>query len=72
MRILIVEDEPKVATALRQGLEAETYFISVANNGEEGFPVAAFPADSLWSRCGTPARAWTCRTGRLFSGKAGS
>lgn len=37
MRILVVEDEPKVAAALQQGLEAESYSVSVANNGEEGF-----------------------------------
>lgn len=36
MRILIVEDELKVATALREGLEAESYAVAVANTGEEG------------------------------------
>lgn len=41
VRILIVEDEPKVAAALRQGLETESYSISVANNGEEGFFLAS-------------------------------
>lgn len=37
MRILIVEDESKVAGALMQGLEAESYDVSVASTGEEGF-----------------------------------
>ena len=37
MRILIVEDEPKIARALREGLEAESYTVAVANTGEDGF-----------------------------------
>ena len=37
MRILVVEDERKVAKALRDGLEAEHYEITVARTGEEGF-----------------------------------
>ena len=37
MQILIVEDEPKLAQALKQGLEAEHYEVKVAANGEEGF-----------------------------------
>jgi DNA-binding response OmpR family regulator len=37
MRILIVEDEAKVARALSHGLEREFYEVVVASNGEEGF-----------------------------------
>lgn len=37
MRILIVEDEAKVARALSYGLERELYDVVVASNGEEGF-----------------------------------
>jgi len=37
MRILIVEDEAKVAGALEQGLKAEHYDVVVAATGEEGF-----------------------------------
>lgn len=37
MRILVVEDERKVATALQQGLEAEGYAVTLAADGEEGF-----------------------------------
>jgi len=37
MRILIVEDEPKLAQALKQGLENEHYRVKVAETGEEGF-----------------------------------
>ena len=37
MRILVVEDERKVARALQEGLEAESYEVAVAHTGEEGF-----------------------------------
>jgi len=37
VRVLIVEDEKKVAKALREGLEAEHYDVRVACTGEEGF-----------------------------------
>jgi DNA-binding response OmpR family regulator len=37
MRILIVEDEPKVAAALKEGLEVEGYQVTLAQTGEEGF-----------------------------------
>ena len=35
MRILVVEDERKVANALREGLEAEQYHVTLAHTGEE-------------------------------------
>lgn len=37
MRILVIEDEPKVARALEQGLAAEHYEVAIARRGEEGF-----------------------------------
>lgn len=37
MRILVVEDEPKVARALKEGLEGERYDVVVARTGEDGF-----------------------------------
>lgn len=37
MRILVVEDETKVARALREGLTREQYEVVLAPNGEEGF-----------------------------------
>jgi len=37
VKILVVEDEPKVAGALKEGLEEEGYDITVARTGEEGF-----------------------------------
>ena len=40
MRILLVEDEVKVAKALKQGLEAEHYEVTVAHTGEDAFFLA--------------------------------
>jgi DNA-binding response OmpR family regulator len=40
-RVLVVEDEPKVARALREGLEAEGYAVEVAKTGEDGFFLAS-------------------------------
>jgi Response regulators consisting of a CheY-like receiver domain and a winged-helix DNA-binding domain len=37
VHILVVEDEPKLANALKDGLEDEKYRVSVATSGEEGF-----------------------------------
>lgn len=37
LRILVVEDEAKVARALREGLEREEYEVAIARTGEEGF-----------------------------------
>ena len=40
MRILIVEDEKKVAGFIKKGLEEETYAVDVAHDGEEGLHLA--------------------------------
>ena len=37
MRILVIEDEAKVAQALKEGLQGEHYDVAVAPTGEEGF-----------------------------------
>jgi two-component system copper resistance phosphate regulon response regulator CusR len=37
VHILVVEDEPKLADALKEGLEAEQYRVSMARTGEDGF-----------------------------------
>lgn len=36
MRILIVEDEKKVASFIKKGLEEELFLVETANNGKEG------------------------------------
>ncbi|MEO8098573.1 MAG: response regulator transcription factor [Acidobacteriota bacterium] len=37
MQILIVEDEPKLASTLQSGLEGEGYEVTVSPNGEDGY-----------------------------------
>lgn len=40
MKILVVEDEHKIANSIKQGLEQENYTVDVAYNGEEGLDLA--------------------------------
>jgi DNA-binding response OmpR family regulator len=40
MRLLVVEDEPNVASALQGGLTAEGFNVDVANDGDTGFWMA--------------------------------
>jgi DNA-binding response OmpR family regulator len=40
VRILVIEDEPKLGKALREGLQAEQYDAALAHTGEEGFYLA--------------------------------
>jgi two-component system, OmpR family, copper resistance phosphate regulon response regulator CusR len=55
--ILIIEDEKKVALAIRQGLESEGYDAVVAGTGEEGFFLASTrPFDLILLDWMLPAR----------------
>lgn len=48
MRVLVVEDEPKIAAFLKRGLEENAYAVDVARDGEEGLAWAqAFPYDLI-------------------------
>jgi len=47
MQILVIEDEPKVAEALQEGLEAEHYEVTVVHTGEDGFYEASARAFDL-------------------------
>lgn len=47
MRILVIEDEPKVARALNAGLQRAGYEVSVSATGEEGFFTASAQAFDL-------------------------
>jgi len=47
VRILVVEDEKKVAKALEEGLEAEHYEVAVAHTGEDGFYLISTQAFDL-------------------------
>ncbi len=40
MKILVVEDEHKIANSLKQGLEQEKYAVDVAYDGENGLDLA--------------------------------
>jgi len=41
MRVLVVEDEHKIANAVKRGLEQESYAVDVAFDGEYGFDLAS-------------------------------
>lgn len=40
MKILLVEDEKKIASFIRKGLEAEGFVVDVSHDGNEGFTIA--------------------------------
>ena len=40
MRVLVVEDEHKIARALAKALEQETYAVDIAYDGDEGYAMA--------------------------------
>lgn len=40
MRILVVEDEHKIANSIKRGLEQEAYAVDVAYDGEDGYDLA--------------------------------
>ncbi|MFA5827777.1 MAG: response regulator transcription factor [Candidatus Shapirobacteria bacterium] len=41
MRILVVEDEHRIANSIKKGLEQEKYVVDVSYDGEEGFDLAS-------------------------------
>lgn len=41
MRILVVEDEEKIANSIKKGLEQERFVVDVAYDGEEGYDLAS-------------------------------
>jgi two-component system copper resistance phosphate regulon response regulator CusR len=47
VRILVVEDEPKLALAVKQGLEADGHAVTTAWSGEDGFFLAQTQAYDL-------------------------
>ena len=40
MRILVVEDEKKIASFIKRGLKEERYAVDIANNGQDGLFLA--------------------------------
>ncbi|HOX01987.1 MAG TPA: response regulator transcription factor [Candidatus Paceibacterota bacterium] len=48
MRVLVIEDEKKIASFVRKGLEAEGFVVEVAHHGDEGYALATSrPYDAL-------------------------
>jgi DNA-binding response OmpR family regulator len=45
MRILVVEDEHRIAQAIKQGLEQESYAVDVCFDGEDGYSTAVAAKD---------------------------
>ena len=41
MRILVVEDEHRIANSIKKGLEQDSYAVDVAYDGEQGFDMAS-------------------------------
>ena len=41
MKVLVIEDEVRLARAIKEGLEQETYAVDLATNGEEGYQIAS-------------------------------
>jgi len=41
MRVLIVEDEHKIATSIKKGLEQESFVVDIAFDGEDGYNLAS-------------------------------
>jgi DNA-binding response OmpR family regulator len=57
MRVLVIEDDPKVAGAVRAGLTAEGYELAVSKTGEDGyFRATTEPFDILVLDLGLPGR----------------
>ncbi len=40
MKVLVIEDEKKMASLVRKGLEAQGFVVEVSQNGDEGFALA--------------------------------
>ena len=40
MKILVVEDDPKLSTLIQQGLEADGFIVDLCRNGDDGFVLA--------------------------------
>src|ERR1043166_352636 len=73
MRILIVEDEQKMANLLKRGLEEETHSVMLAHDGHEGFEMSqTYPFDVIvldGSARSIPAGSRTSRLEASFSAK---
>jgi DNA-binding response OmpR family regulator len=48
MKILVIEDQKKIAFALRDGLVEERFSVDVASTGEEGYYLLSTGIYDLW------------------------
>ena len=57
MRVLVIEDDPKVAGAVKSGLQGEGYQAVVSSTGEDGyFRATTEPFDAILLDLGLPGR----------------
>ena len=58
MKILIVEDEKRLAGIMKQGLEEQAFIVDLAHDGEEGLYMAQIflMMPCCWTSC---FRSWT-------------
>src|SRR5690606_41001163 len=65
MRILVVEDEPKIAASIKKGLEAETFSVDVVSDGDSGLSYGRSPEYDViildWLLPGSMDGAAVCR-----------
>jgi len=47
MRILVVEDEPKIAKSIKQGLEQEGYAVDISYSGRDAYDKASVDSYDL-------------------------
>lgn len=65
MRVLVVEDEPKIASSIKKGLEAETFSVDVVSDGDSGLSYGRSPEYDViildWLLPGSMDGAAVCR-----------
>src|SRR5690606_1322553 len=55
MRVLVVEDEPKIAASIKKGLEAETFSVDVVEDGDSALSYGRSPEyDAIVLDCMLP------------------
>lgn len=47
MRILVIEDDERISSFVKRGLEAEGYLIDIAQDGQEGIQMGVGPYDAI-------------------------
>ena len=71
MRLLVVEDEHRLAAGLRKGLEAEGFAVDVVHNGPDGIWMAPEnPFDAIVLDVMLPGHAMATRYAGRFAAKA--